>query len=88
MNPVDEMKLICAYILAVASSRLPSQLKWELIFCYEVSEHINGRVSLHDIYGVKDQDWESHEEEVQEYAVVIRKLLADLEKIVMPEDWP
>jgi hypothetical protein len=81
MNPIEEMKLICAYILAVASSQLPSQLKWELIFCYEVSEHISGRVSLHDIYGVEDKDWDSHEEEVQEYAVVIAKLLKDLEKV-------
>jgi hypothetical protein len=64
---------------------LPSQLKWELIFCYEVSEHISGRVSLHDIYGVEDKDWESHEEEVREYAVVIEKLLADLEKVEWPE---
>ena len=87
MSPVEELKVLCAYVLAVAYSSLPDQLRWELIFNYEVSEHILGRVSLHDIYGVEDKDWESHAEEVREFAAACSKLYDDLEKIGDEGKW-
>jgi hypothetical protein len=81
MEQLNELYYRCIYILAVAKAPLPSQLKYELIFGEDVAEYIDQRVSLGTIYGMCDSDWEGHEKEVQEYAVVIEKLLADLEKI-------
>ena len=81
MTLVDELKVLCTYILSVAKSTLPAQLKYDLIFNEDVADKIDGYVSLGTIYEIADGDWEGHEEEVQEYAAAIEKLLADLEKI-------
>ena len=81
MNLVEELKYLCTYVLAVADADLPAQLKYELIFTERVVDEIDHYISLGDIYGLVDKDWESHEEEVKEYAAIIAKLLADLEKI-------
>lgn len=80
---LEELKMLCTYILSVAKAPLPSQLKYELIFCEEVSSRIDKQFSLEDIYGMEDNDWVSYEDEVAEYAAVIKKLLADLNLIDM-----
>jgi len=81
MNLVEELKLLCAYVLAVADSNMPAQLKFELIFNDKVAGEIEYNVSLGAIYGFVDKDWESHEEEVREFAEVCGKLLEDLDKV-------
>lgn len=84
MNLAEELKNLCVYVMAVAEADLPDQLKYELIFEDKVAGKIEYHISLGALYGHVDQDWESHGEEVREFAAACEKLYNDLEKIRFP----
>ena len=83
MNLVEELTYLCTYVLAVADAPLPAQVRYDLIFHDEVAEKVDRIIPCLDVvYGTEEEaDWEGYEEEVQEYAAVIARLLADLEKV-------
>ena len=88
MNLVEELKLLCAYVIAVAESDMPWQLKYELINVDEVVGKIVSSVSMGTLYGLEGGDWIGYEHEVKEFAAVCGGLLADLEKVNLEGDWP
>ena len=87
-NLVEELKLVCTYVIAVAESDMPWQLKYELVARDEVVGEIASNVSVGDLYGAEDHDWAGYEEEIKEFAAVCGGLLADLEKVNLEGDWP
>jgi len=81
-TPLEEMKLLCVYIIAVAESGMPAQLKWELIFRDDTAYKLQDELSLFELYDFEGhEDWVGYDQEVQEFASVVERLLDDLEKV-------